>query len=172
MTTATDTVVRRAEPGDIDELIRLRAFLLDGDEEQASLPYIATTPEARRAWRAGYRAWLTEKVSHEDVFVSVAAGPDRLRACAISVIDQRPPSPAQPNGRVAWMQTLVTDPRDRGQGLATAVIDRLFEWAVTRGADVAMMQSSSGAVEFHRRAGWQLSEEGLYHRPVTASREG
>ncbi|CAM5349420.1 GNAT family N-acetyltransferase OS=Streptomyces rimosus subsp. rimosus (strain ATCC / DSM 40260/ JCM 4667 / NRRL 2234) OX=1265868 GN=SRIM_031380 PE=4 SV=1 [Streptomyces rimosus subsp. rimosus] len=54
------------------------------------------------------------------------------------------------------------------------MIDRLFEWAVTRGAEglVAMMQSSSGAVEFHRRAGWQLSEEGLYHRPVTASREG
>ncbi|WP_050507014.1 GNAT family N-acetyltransferase [Streptomyces rimosus] len=171
MTTATDTVVRRAEPEDIDELIRLRAFLLDGDEEQASLPYIATTPEARRAWRAGYRAWLTKNVSHEDVFVSVAAGPDRLRACALSVIDRRPPSPAQPNGRVAWMQTLVTDPRDRGQGLATAVIDRLFEWAAMRGADVATMQSSSGAVEFHRRAGWQLSEEGLYHRPVTTSRE-
>ncbi|MCX5207359.1 GNAT family N-acetyltransferase [Streptomyces sp. NBC_00237] len=209
-TTTAPPAVRHAEPADIDELIRLRAYLLDGKGAEdakgtegakgaedtegtegatntvdakgtaapaAALPYTASTPEARAAWRDGYRTWLTETLAHahrrNDVCVAVAPGPDgRLSACAIAVIDLRPPSPAYPSGRVAWMQTLVTDPRDRGKGLGTAVVDHLFVWAHTRGADVAVMQSASGAVDFHRRAGWLPTGENLYHQPVTAQRKG
>ncbi|MFF0739327.1 GNAT family N-acetyltransferase [Streptomyces sp. NPDC004111] len=197
MTTATTTpLVRAAEPADIDELIRLRAYLLDGDGpdddgragpgsgpgEQGRgaadrgggsvpLPYTATGAAARAAWRAGYRAWLQEKLPHDaEVCVAVAPGPGRLRACALAVLDQRPPSPAYPSGRAAWMQTLVTDPRDRGQGLGTAVVDHLFDWARARGVDVAVMQSADGAVEFHRRAGWLPTGEGLYYQPVAPGR--
>uniref|UniRef100_A0AAU2V0I1 GNAT family N-acetyltransferase n=1 Tax=Streptomyces sp. NBC_00003 TaxID=2903608 RepID=A0AAU2V0I1_9ACTN len=178
MTTAATPVVRRAEPADIDELVRLRAYLLDGEDGEddngtAVLPYTASTPQARAAWRTGYRAWLAEALPHDDdVCVAVAPGPGRLSACAIAVIDQRPPSPAYPSGRVVWMQSLITDPRDRGQGLGTTVIDHLFDWALTRGADVAVMQSASGAVDFHRRAGWLPTGEGLYHQPVTTKRKG
>ncbi|WP_406505981.1 GNAT family N-acetyltransferase [Streptomyces sp. NBC_00212] len=175
MTTAATPVIRQAEPADIDELVRLRAYLLDGeeDDDSAALPYTAATPEARAAWRAGYRAWLARALSDDaDVCVAVAPGPGRLSACAIAVIDQRPPSPAYPSGRVVWMQSLVTDPRDRGKGLGTAVIDGLFDWALARGADVAVMQSAEGAVEYHRRAGWLPTGEGLYHQPVTTQRKG
>ncbi|MFE4858814.1 GNAT family N-acetyltransferase [Streptomyces sp. NPDC056670] len=179
--TETMAPVRHAELSDIDELVRLRAYLLDGEDHASSadggagaaaLPYTAATPEARAAWRAGYRAWLARTLPHDpDVCVAVAPGPGRLRACAIAVIDRRPPSPAYPSGRVAWMQSLVTDPRDRGHGLGTAVIDHLFDCALTRGADVAVMQSASGAVDFHRRAGWLPTGEGLYHQPVTPNRK-
>ncbi|MFF5984799.1 GNAT family N-acetyltransferase [Streptomyces olindensis] len=173
--------VRGAVRGDIDELIRLRAHLLDGDGA-TGLPYAAADAAQRDAWRTAYRSWLADRLpggsddrpavgsapgrAGTGVRIAVVDGPGRLRACATAVLDQRAPSPACPGGLAGWIQSVVTDPRDRGQGLATAVLDDLTAWLRGRGADEVVLQTTSSAAPFYRRNSFLPTGEDLLHRPL------
>ncbi|MFJ8957411.1 GNAT family N-acetyltransferase [Streptomyces sp. NPDC102381] len=159
-------VVRGANVDDIDELIRLRAYLLE-DPSAAGLPYAATGSDQSASWRESYRTWLGERLRGDDtVRIAVVAGPQRLRACATAVIDQRAPSPACPSGRAGWIQSVVSDPRDRGCGLGAAVLDDLTAWLRTRGVDEAVLQTTTGATGFYHRAGFLPTGEDLLFKTL------
>ncbi|MFE2263181.1 GNAT family N-acetyltransferase [Streptomyces griseosporeus] len=171
VTPARPALVRPATHADIDELIRLRAHLLE-DTASAGLPYAATSAAERSAWRARYRAWLGERLGRDSaVRVAVVPGPRRLRACATAVIDQRAPSPACPGGLAGWIQSVVTDPRDRGQGLGAAVLDDLTTWLASRGVDEVVLQTTATAHGFYRRAGFLPTGEDLLHKPLRPHKE-
>ncbi|MEU6660865.1 GNAT family N-acetyltransferase [Streptomyces sp. NPDC046821] len=156
---------------DIEELIRLRAFLLESDAT-AGLPYAASSAQERVAWRAQYRTWLAERLGQDgDVRVAVAGGSGRLRACAVAIIDQRAPSPACPGGRAAWFQSVVTDPRDRGLGLGAAVLQHLTAWLRERGVDEAVLQTTAAAAGFYQRAGYLPTGEQLLFKPLENTKE-
>ncbi|KUO00140.1 GNAT family N-acetyltransferase [Streptomyces resistomycificus] len=160
-------VVRAAVPEDVDELIRLRALLLE--DPASAAPYAAGTPEQSAAWRGRYRAWLADRLgTAADVRVAVVPGPGRLRACATAVVDQRAPSPACPSGRAGWLQSVVTDPRDRGRGLGAAVLDDLARWLQGQGADEIVLQTTPTATEFYRHRGFRPTGEDLLFKPLPA----
>ncbi|MEW9516117.1 GNAT family N-acetyltransferase [Streptomyces tubercidicus] len=158
--------VRSATPDDIDELVRLRAYLLE-EAPSADLPYAVTSPHQSALWREAYRAWLSEHLCEDGpLSVVVVPGAGRLRACATAVIDQRAPSPACPSGRAGWVQSVVTDPRDRGCGLGTAILDHLTAWLRARGVDEIVLQTTPAAADFYRRAGFLASGEDLLFKPL------
>jgi GNAT superfamily N-acetyltransferase len=169
--TITDVAVREATHADLDELVRLRAHLLE-DTASADVPYAATSAAERSAWRARYRAWLTERLGRDTaVRVAVVPGPGRLRACATAVIDQRAPSPVCPSGLAGWIQSVVTDPRDRGQGLGAAVLADLTAWLESRGVDEAVLQTTAEAHGFYRRSGFLPTGEDLLYKPLRPHEE-
>ncbi|MER5946699.1 GNAT family N-acetyltransferase [Streptomyces sp. NPDC001904] len=140
--------------------------MLDG-EAATGLPYAASSDAARTAWREQYRSWLTSRLATESpVRVAVVDGPGRLSACALAIVDQRAPSPACPSGKAAWFQSVVTDPRDRGLGLGTAVLEHLASWLRERGVDEAVLQTTAEAEGFYQRAGYLPSGEQLLFRPL------
>ncbi|MFD3424135.1 GNAT family N-acetyltransferase [Streptomyces decoyicus] len=158
--------VRSATPDDIDELLRLRAHLLE-DASSVDLPYAVTSPHQSASWREAYRGWLGKHLCEDGpVSVVVVPGTGRLRACATAVIDQRAPSPACLSGRAGWVQSVVTDPRDRGCGLGTAVLHYLTAWLRARGVDEIVLQTTSAAADFYRRAGFLASGEDLLFKPL------
>jgi GNAT superfamily N-acetyltransferase len=169
-----DIAVRAAVAGDIDELIRLRAHLLEGGAA-AGLPYAATDAAQSAAWRAAYRSWLSERLGNgpEDtgVRVAVVPGAGRLRACATAVVDRRAPSPACPSGLAGWIQSVVTDPRDRGQGLATAVLEHLLGWLRERGADEVVLRTTPAGASLYLRSGFRPSGEELLFTSLRAAEE-
>ncbi|WP_051870256.1 GNAT family N-acetyltransferase [Streptomyces resistomycificus] len=138
-------VVRAAVPEDVDELIRLRALLLE--DPASAAPYAAGTPEQSAAWRGRYRAWLADRLgTAADVRVAVVPGPGRLRA----------------------LQSVVTDPRDRGRGLGAAVLDDLARWLQGQGADEIVLQTTPTATEFYRHRGFRPTGEDLLFKPLPA----
>lgn len=158
--------VRTATPDDIDELIRLRAYLLE-DAPSTSLPYAVTSPHQSASWREAYRVWLGKHLRGDGpISVVVVPGEGRLRACATAVIDQRAPSPACLSGRAGWVQSVVTDPRDRGCGLGSAVLDHLTAWLRAQGVDEVVLQTTHAAADFYRRAGFLATGEDLLFKPL------
>lgn len=169
--TTLATVVREATHEDIDELVRLRAHLLE-DTATAGVPYTATSAAERSVWRANYRAWLAERLGRDPLLrVAVVPGEGRLRACATAVVDQRAPSPVCPSGLAGWIQSVVTDPRDRGQGLGAAVVADLTSWLERRGADEAVLQTTTAAHGFYRRSGFLPTGEDLLYKPLHPHKE-
>ncbi|WP_217242569.1 GNAT family N-acetyltransferase [Streptomyces sp. AC555_RSS877] len=157
--------VRAAVPKDIDELVRLRALLLEDPESAA--PYAVDSPEQSAAWRSLYREWLAARLEGAThVRVAVVTGLDRLSACATAVVDERAPSPACPSGRAGWIQSVVTDPRDRGRGLGAAVLADLTEWLHRQGADEIVLQTTHTAAEFYHRCGFRPTGEDLLFKPL------
>ncbi|MET9070762.1 GNAT family N-acetyltransferase [Streptomyces sp. NPDC004232] len=168
---AADVPVRPAGVGDIDELVRLRAYLLE-DAGSSGVPYAATSATASAAWRSSYRTWLAERLPRDpDLRAAVVDGPGRLRACAIAVVDQRAPSPVCPSGRAGWIQSVVTDPRDREQGLGAAVLDHLADWLRSRGADEIVLQTTARARDFYLRSGFLPTGEDLLYKPLHTTKE-
>jgi GNAT superfamily N-acetyltransferase len=159
-------MVREATVEDIDELIRLRAHLLE-DTAAPGLPYVAASAGERSAWRANYRSWLSERLGRDPlVRVAVLPGHDRLQACATAIIDQRAPSVMCPSGRAGWIQSVVTDPEDRGQGLGAAVLADVTTWLKRQGVDEAVLQTTAAAHTFYLRSGFLPTGEDLLHKPL------
>jgi GNAT superfamily N-acetyltransferase len=162
------TVVRPAGPADIEELVRLRAHLLDAPD--ADLPYRAGSPAAKEAWRRDYRAWLAEQLTAADgIRVAVVPLPDGtgLAACATAIVDRRAPSPACPSGRAGWLQSVVVDPASRGQGLGARLLEHLHGWLAGQGVDEVLLQTTENATAFYRRLGFAPSGEELLFRTLS-----
>ncbi|MFE3853498.1 GNAT family N-acetyltransferase [Streptomyces griseorubiginosus] len=163
------TVVRPAGLADIEELVRLRAHLLDAPD--ADLPYKAGGSAAREAWRRDYRAWLTAQLTEpEGIRVAVVPLPDGtgLAACATAIVDRRAPSPACPSGRAGWLQSVVVDPASRGQGLGARLLEHLHGWLAGQGVDEVLLQTTENATGFYRRLGFASSGEELLFRTLTS----
>jgi len=166
------TVVRAAGPADIEELVRLRAHLLDAPD--ANLPYKAGSSTAREAWRRHYRAWLAEQLTQaDDIRVAVIPFPDGtgLAACATAIVDRRAPSPACPSGRAGWLQSVVVDPAFRGHGLGARLLEHLHGWLAGQGVDEVLLQTTENASGFYRRLGFASSGEELLFRTLTVNSE-
>ncbi|MET9454502.1 GNAT family N-acetyltransferase [Streptomyces canus] len=161
------TVVRPAGPADIEELVRLRAHLLDAPD--TNLPYKAGSPAARESWRRDYRAWLAEQLTHaDDLRVAVVPLPDGtgLAACATAIVDRRAPSPACPSGRAGWLQSVVVDPASRGQGLGARLLEHLHGWLAGQGVDEVLLQTTENASGFYQKLGFAPSGEELLFRTL------
>jgi GNAT superfamily N-acetyltransferase len=115
--------VRIATVGDIDEIIRLRAVMLqsmDGVEVPMG-PWIDDTAET-----------LRERLPASDptftAFVIDQTGPARLAACAVGLIETRLGSPENPSGRFGYVFNVCTDPGYRRRGHARACMEALLDW--------------------------------------------
>ncbi|MDT4855459.1 Acetyltransferase (GNAT) family protein [compost metagenome] len=155
--------IRVATQVDIDSLILLRAYLLDG----TSASYSSRSPEDTERWRATYRDWLTSRLKESDCVLILAAehrDSGDILGCATGIIDQRAPAPGSLNGLSGWVQSVVVSPQWRKRGVAWELMQHLLRWFSNRGIATVALQSTTLACSLYESLGFVGSGERLLLR--------
>jgi len=129
--------IRRAGPGDAEELMRLRGVMLAG---MSGAP--AVTGDWQRAGAEMLRTQLAGAEPSVAAFVADKGDEPGLAACVLGVVDQRLPGPNNPTGIRGYVYNVATDPAYRRRGLSRACMTALLEWFAQRGADVVDLRAS------------------------------
>ena len=143
--------VRRAEPGDAAEIVRLRAVMLasvDGAEP------------APGPWQQAAREVLRQRLvePEELLAVLVVDAPDRsgvLAACATGTIDRRLGGPGNPSGLTGYVFNVVTDPGYRRRGYSRACLTALLDWYRERGVGKVDLRASAQGEPLYRSLGFE-----------------
>ncbi|RLU94592.1 GNAT family N-acetyltransferase [Streptomyces griseocarneus] len=148
---------RSATVEDIEELVRLRAFLLSAGQGH----YVACDAEEDRAWRESYRDWLADVLAPgtQGVHVAVMGDVGALAACAIAVVDRRAPVRGALNGRVGWVQTVVVDPAMRRRGLGRVLMEYVLDWFRANDTWSVTLQTTADGAELYRKLGFRPTGE-------------
>ncbi|MEV4436014.1 GNAT family N-acetyltransferase [Streptomyces sp. NPDC049585] len=154
-----DLTPRPATTEDIDELVRLRGYLLSTGDGH----YVARDPAQDAAWRHAYRGWLHRHLTGagEQVHVAVIGDAKALVACAIAVLDERAPTAHSLNGRVGWVQTVVVEPRWRRHGLGARVMNHVISWLRGQEASGVVLQTTADGAALYRKLGFLPTGEDL-----------
>jgi GNAT superfamily N-acetyltransferase len=151
--TGTDEVrVRRAIPGDEQEIQRLRhqmAFDVFGaPPPPLDEPNHVAAVKKMRAWlEAGDEAPTTS-------FVIDALDGNGLAASAIGAIDQRLPSSRNPSGRSGYIYGVCTEERYRRRGYSRLVLQALLDWYGSQGIPRVELHSSEYGEALYRELGF------------------
>jgi GNAT superfamily N-acetyltransferase len=140
-----DTTVRWAGPGDVRELMRLRRVMWE------SLGY-----EVTGADDAACVEILSAGLATGAFFASVIDAPDGagLASCGVGMTARRLPGPGNPSGRFGYIQSMVTDERWRGQGLARSVLAALLDRFLADGVVRVDLHASSAGEPLYRSIGF------------------
>src|SRR5689334_6908482 len=120
---------RRATTRDTDDLMRLRAVMVAGDDG-------AVEPQGE--WIAHARSDLVERLPEVDgdLAAFVVDGPNgRPVSCGLGVIQRTIATQRRPDGRSGYVFNVATDPAFRGRGYATAVMEAMLAWFAERGVE-------------------------------------
>ncbi len=139
--------VRRATTDDTDELLRLAAMMFVA---------VGLDPSSGD-WRDAARELVVHGLSEGTVAGFVIDDPSRagaLVASAMASVSQRLSTPTNPDGRVAYVQWVATEPEFRRRGAARAVMNELVAWA--RANDLAWvdLHASSEGEPLYRSLGF------------------
>jgi ribosomal protein S18 acetylase RimI-like enzyme len=139
---------RVATEADIPEILRLRGLLfaeLGGDWGE---------PPAGDDWSERCAAELARQLNGAAMRVLVIDGGPGLVASGMGMIDQRLPSPYDPDGRIGHVFGVVTDPAHRGRGHARAVMEGLLAWFAASGARRVDLNASPDGTPLYRGLGF------------------
>lgn len=150
------SLVRRAEPGDAEEVLRLRQVMIDSmfaadpstDWHAESLP---TLRERLAEPHSGFAAFV---VDHPDQ-------PGALAALVAGTLDYRIGRAGNPLGTVGYVFSVATDPGARRRGYARACMDSLLEWFRERGADRVQLTTSAEAAPLYASLGFRPKPDPL-----------
>jgi len=153
--TGTDEVrVRRAVPGDEEEIQRLRhqmAFDVFGAARPA-----ADEPNHLAAVRK-VRSWLEVGAEATTAcFVIDALDGDGLAASAIGAVDERLPSARNPSGRSGYIYGVCTEERYRRRGYSRLVLQALMDWYAGQGIPRIELHSSEYGEALYRELGFDI----------------
>ncbi|WP_324789402.1 GNAT family N-acetyltransferase [Streptomyces sp. H51] len=144
------SLVRRAEPGDAGEVLRLRQVMID------ALP--GSDPSAD--WHAESLPGLRERLAERDgdfaaFVVDHPERPGALAALVAGTVDYRIGKAGDPHGRVGYVFSVATDPETRRRGYARACMDALLDWFRARGAARARLTASPEAEPLYVSLGFR-----------------
>jgi ribosomal protein S18 acetylase RimI-like enzyme len=125
---ATALEVRRAEPGDVPDLVEMRIaqLLEEGARETVDLRPALTDYYARHLSDGSFVSWVA------------FAGGWMVATSGVSIVE-KPPWYGCPTGRIALVSGMYTDPAWRRQGIARDLLFRCLQEA--RGRDAAWCRS-------------------------------
>ncbi|MEV4343867.1 GNAT family N-acetyltransferase [Actinoplanes sp. NPDC049596] len=145
--------VRQARPGDAVELVRLRAMMLQGLERS-----VAWDDE----WREPARQTLVDRLADPEstltAFVVDKEG-GGLAACAVGTIEQRLGGPSDPEGRVGYVFSVVTEPAERRRGHSRACLTALLDWFRARGVHRVDLRASSEGEPLYESLGFRRTRD-------------
>lgn len=150
------SLVRRAAPGDAQEVLRLRQIMIDsmfGADRSTgwhgeSLP----TLRARLAEPEGDFAAFV--VDHPE-------RPGALAALVAGTIEYRIGRTGNPHGTIGFVFSVATDPGTRRRGYARACMGELLEWFRDRGAAQVQLTSSAEARPLYDSLGFRPKPDPL-----------
>ena len=131
--------VRRAGPGDAEELMRMRVVMLSG------MPG-ASPPESGPWLEAGadlLRRQLTDPAERVAAFVVPRPdAPEELAACVVGAVDERLPSPFYPSPIRGYVYNVATVAEYRRRGYSRACMEALLTWYAARGVGLVDLRAS------------------------------
>jgi GNAT superfamily N-acetyltransferase len=150
------SLVRRAEPGDAEEVLRLRQVMIDS--------MFAADPSTD--WHAESLPTLREKLAEPDgdfaaFVVDHPDQPGALAALVAGTLDYRIGRAGNPLGTVGYVFSVATDPGARRRGYARACMDSLLEWFRERGADRVQLTTSAEAAPLYASLGFRPKPDPL-----------
>jgi GNAT superfamily N-acetyltransferase len=100
---------------------------------------------------------LADGLAAGGFFAAVVDAPDGepgLAACGVGMTARRLPGPGNPAGLFGYIQSMVTDERWRGKGLARVVLDALLERFVAEGVTRVDLHASKAGEPLYRSMGF------------------
>jgi GNAT superfamily N-acetyltransferase len=165
MTTATP-VVRLATPADAEELVRLRALMLEFVVGPLGPPGAGPAP-----WERACADVLRRGFEDETLAAAVAEDPGdpaHLVASGVVSVLQRLPGPHLPTGRVGWVSSMVTEEAWRRRGLARRIATTLLAWCTAREVVSVGLHATEEGVPLYRELGFAFRDvhpEMTWHAP-------
>jgi GNAT superfamily N-acetyltransferase len=129
---------RPATPDDADELVRLRAVMLQTFGDPRSW-----NDDWRDPSRETLRKRLTGSGSSMAAFVTDRPDGTGLAACAVGIIEERLGNPANLSGLTGYVFNVSTDPDSRRRGHARACMEALLAWFRDRGVGAVDLRASA-----------------------------
>jgi ribosomal protein S18 acetylase RimI-like enzyme len=142
---------RRATTADADELVRLRAVMIEAVDGVAPEP---------GEWSAETLRTLRERLPVPDArmaaFVVDRPGePGRLAACAVGVVDVRLGSPTNPSGLHGYVFNVATDDGFRRRGYSRACLTALLAWFRDGGVTRVQLHASADGYGLYEQLGFR-----------------
>ncbi|WP_194906860.1 GNAT family N-acetyltransferase [Catenulispora rubra] len=153
MTGTDEVLVRRAVPGDEEEIQRLRhqmAFAVFGATPPApdEPNHVAAVKKVRTWLESGDEAGTA-------CFVIDALDGDGLAASAIGAIDERLPNERNPSGRSGYIYGVCTEERYRRRGYSRLVLQALLDWYADQGIPRIELHASEYGEALYRELGFE-----------------
>lgn len=150
------SLVRRAEPADAAEVLRLRQVMIDS----------VHGADPSTEWHAMSLPVLREKLADPDGdFVAyVVDHPERpgaLAALVAGTIEYRIGRARNPLGTVGHVFSVATDPDARRRGYARACMETLLDWFRKRGADRVQLTTSAEGAPLYTSLGFRPKPDPL-----------
>ncbi|ANH91351.1 GNAT family N-acetyltransferase [Streptomyces sp. NPDC058319] len=150
------SLVRRAEPADAAEVLRLRQVMID------SLP--GSDPST--AWHQRSLPALRARLGDPDggfaaFVVDHPERPGALAALVAGTVDYRIGKAGDPTGTVGYVFSVATDPDVRRRGYARACMGTLLEWFRERGARRIQLTASAEAAPLYASLGFRPKPDPL-----------
>lgn len=145
--------IRRAMLTDIEQLIRLRAVLLDGSNNH----YAATSRQDGIKWKSAYKEWLHRFIDQHDtinIMVAIDNVNKEIIACVIGIIDHRAPIMGGLNGKVGWIQTMVVRDGMQRRGIGDRLMHELLSWFRASDVGKIFLQTTQKAESFYLKVGF------------------
>jgi len=142
---------RLATDSDIAEVLRLRTIM-----------FASMGRDVTDSWKPASEQLMREGFARGDVAAFVVDHPEepgRLVACGVAVIVQRLGGPRNPEGRYGQVQSMVTEPAFRRQGLARSILAALLAWFEQRGVVAVDLHASPMGEALYRSMGFQEGDE-------------
>ena len=136
---------RQAVTEDIPELVRLRkAQLADEGQDITSMDLDAQMS-----------AYFAEEMAGDSFVEILACDGDEIVATGAVIFFRFPPSYGTPAGRRAYIANMYTADAYRGRGIATEILTRLHDLALSRGVDKFFLIASTLGKSVYERFGFR-----------------
>jgi ribosomal protein S18 acetylase RimI-like enzyme len=153
---------RPATPADADELVRLRAVML----QTLADPH-RWNDDWRGPARETLRHRLTGPASSMAAFVTDRPDGTGLAACAVGIIEHRLGNPTNHSGLTGYVFNVATDPDHRRRGHARACMEALLEWFRSRGVGTVDLRASADAEPLYESLGFRRTPDPAMRLRVT-----
>jgi GNAT superfamily N-acetyltransferase len=145
---------RPATPDDADELVRLRAVMLQTFGDPTTW-----NDDWRSPSRETLRKRLTGPGSSMAAFVVDRADGSGLAACAVGIIEERLGSPGNLSGLTGYVFNVSTDPGFRRRGHARACMESLLQWFRSRGVGPVDLRASAEGEPLYADLGFRRTPD-------------
>ncbi|MFH8792789.1 GNAT family N-acetyltransferase [Streptomyces sp. NPDC017941] len=149
------SLVRRAEPRDAEEVVRLRQVMIDSVRTlDGTLPPASVTD-----WQAASLPTLRRRLAEPggDFAVFAVDHPERpggLAATAVGTLEYRIGRSGNPHGVAGYVFSVATDPGMRRRGFSRACVEELLAWFRERGARQVDLTTSADAEGLYASLGF------------------
>jgi ribosomal protein S18 acetylase RimI-like enzyme len=158
--------VRRAQPEDAEELMRLRTVMImagiPGGAPPQPGPWLTAGAELLRRQLADpadrVAAFVVESPEGAESPDGVGS-PKGLASCVVGAIDERLPGPRNPSPLRGYVYNVATDPAYRRRGFSQACMQALLAWYDERGVRLVSLQASPEGEPLYAGLGFVRTKE-------------